>query len=107
LAEVVPIEKLVSGSVLAKDVTLQNGSLLLRAGTPLNERHVALLAKHGIATVTIGEIETKSKTVSQDVFAERCGRLDHAFGGIEKVPHMSALKSAAREQLHKTRPWEE
>jgi HD-GYP domain-containing protein (c-di-GMP phosphodiesterase class II) len=44
-----PIESITSGAVLALPILAEDGRVLVKAGTPLNERYAASLAKRGIA----------------------------------------------------------
>jgi HD-GYP domain-containing protein (c-di-GMP phosphodiesterase class II) len=44
-----PIDAITSGAVLALPILAEDGRVLVKAGTPLNERYAASLAKRGIA----------------------------------------------------------
>ena len=104
----VNISKVQPGSILAGDVALPDGTLLLKAGTILGEREIAYLSKRDVRTVSVKDGPGGSMTteVSPSIFAERCQRLDCIFAGVEGAPHMRALKEAARHRLRFRLPWE-
>jgi len=55
--EMIDVEKLKEGGVLADDVYDNTDAMLLAAGTVLNTRHLALLKNRGIESVSIREEE--------------------------------------------------
>jgi hypothetical protein len=103
----VSINRLTPGSILSRDVTLPSGALLARTGTILTERHVVLFKQRDVRVVEVDDdADTESKEVSPQVYQQRCERLETIFEGTAHLPHMQALKSAARVHLKLKRPWE-
>ena len=103
----VSIRKVKSGSILAKDVMLPGGSLLVKCGVALTECQIAFLQNRGIRPVFIeyDPGDTRPIQVADSVYAERCRDLDRMFEAVENAPHMTAIKEAARERLRLKRPW--
>ena len=104
----VRIREVKSGSILARDVTLPGGSLLVKRGVALTDRRIAFLQNHGIQTVFIEDdpSDAKPTKVADSVYAERCRRLDRMFEALENAPHMAAIREAARQRLRLKRAWE-
>ena len=104
----VSIDEVAAGSIVGKDVTMPNGALLIKSGTELNEQQIALLKKRGVKTVVIGSGDNPdgNREVSEKIYDERCAVLEEAFRVSGGLPHMAAIKTAAKEHLRLKRPWE-
>jgi len=104
----VSIHKVTPGSILAGDVRLPGGAILVREGVALTDRQITFLKHSSITTVFIQDQsgEGASAEVSDAVYAERCGRLEEMFEPVQDAPHMAAIRDAARTRLRLRRPWE-
>ena len=104
----VSIDKVALDSVLAKDVLMPGGALLMGAGTTISEHHIAQLRKRGIRTVCVdaNDEAEAGREVSDNEYAQRCERLDTMFAPVSDAPHMNVICEAARVRLRHKRTWE-
>lgn len=96
--KVVPIKEVSSGSVLARELRDQNGSLILAKGSKLTESMIARIERMNIQELIIEGDREDAAGEAQAKLAI----LDHRFEGHEQDSVMMEIKRIIREHLEQT-----
>ena len=80
--------------ILATDVYDNNGNVLLAAGIQLSYAALTALARHGVATVTVGQVQEISEDRRMMLRQEIENRLNDRFRQVRDDAVMNRLKEA-------------
>jgi hypothetical protein len=92
----ISVENLVSGMILSKPVTGNNGMVLLAEGTELGEKWIERLDAMGIDGVWV-----EGKTEQSVSIDEALASLDDRFETVLADPYMEMIKKLVRMQIEK------
>lgn len=94
--EQVPLATVIPGELLGADVQDEQGNVLLSMGSVLEERHIAMLKRRGIANVVVADkAGADSDADLSEAAAARVSEVERLFAGTEEDELLSGLREIA------------